>query len=160
LTDIDGDPRPQRWAPDAGADQREPASLVLGKSMGIVSFGMEDKDVTAFYGKATLGRPRVGGVHDRRLRFASYRVHGGWLTVAYADQRVVGMATTSRYYTTPSGLGVQSKVGALQRLRWVPCRKAFAQNVNGVQVYFKPRRGRQGENLSSVSMLKGAFKQC
>jgi hypothetical protein len=159
-TDIDGQRRPRRSAADAGADQREPATLVLGRSVGVAALGMSADAIVAFYGQPASRRARVKAAKDPRLKYASYRVHGGWLTIAFAGGRVVGIATSSPYYTTSTGFGVRSGRAGLQRAKWLACRSVFQQDVNGIHVLYRIVGGRRGKSVGSVAMLQARFRQC
>ena len=102
--DIDGHLRPLRLPPDVGASQREPASIVLGRSIGAVALGNSQSRTDAFYG----GHPRTsqGHAHGLPVETESYRRHGGRLEVTYDSAgKVVGILTSSRYYTTSAGFG-------------------------------------------------------
>jgi hypothetical protein len=158
--DIDGQARPRRAASDAGADEREPATLVLGRSVGMATLGMTEDAIVAFYGEPASRKARVKTARDRRLTYASYRVHGGWLTMAYTAGRVVGIATSSPYYTTTAGFGVSSGRTGLQRITWLSCRSVYHQKVRGVDVFYRILGGRKGKSVGSVAMLRPGFKQC
>ena len=102
--DIDGDFRPLNVAPDAGADQRETALIVPGRSIGDVSIGMTRDDVVTFYGEPAKTRPvasSTGGIDT----VETYWIHGGRLTLTYRSGAVIGISTTSPFYTTVSGIG-------------------------------------------------------
>jgi len=102
--DIDGHLRPLRLPPDVGASQREPASIVLGHSIGAVAIGSSKTRTDGFYG----GHPQTsqGHANGLPLETQSYRRHGGRLDVTYDSAgNVVGISTSSRYYTTAAGLG-------------------------------------------------------
>lgn len=158
--DIDGQARPRRSAADAGADQREPATLVLGRSIGIATLGMSEDAVVAFYGPPTSRKARVNAARDPRLKYASYRVHGAWLTIAYAAGRVVGIGTSSPYYTTSAGFGVRSGRAGLRRVAWLSCRSVYRQSVNGVYVFYRMVGGRAGRRVGSLGMLRRSYNQC
>ena len=113
--DIEGDLRPARMRPDAGADQRDPASIVAGKAIGAIHIGDSESEVKGFY-----GRPRSTSAGR-----STYRVHRGTIWARYANDRVVAVGTTSRYYTTAAGVGVGSRLSAAGSVRWLACRKVF-----------------------------------
>jgi hypothetical protein len=158
--DLDAQVRPHRAPADAGADQREPATLVLGKSIGVAALGMSEEAIVAFYGKPSSHKARIKAARDRGLQYVSYHAHGGWLTIAYARHRVVALATSSPYYTTAAGVGVRSVRHTLPRVTWVSCRKAYRQVVKGVHVFYGVVGGRHGKAVGSVAMLRPGLKQC
>jgi hypothetical protein len=158
-TDIDGQARPRRSPADAGADQWEPATIILGRSIGSAQIGMTERAVEDFYGPPSTRKARVKYAKDARLRYASYRVHGGWLTIGYSNDQVVGLATSSPYYTTASGIGVQSPRAALGRATWMSCRKAYRQTVKGVNVFYAVVSRKRG-NVRSVALLGSGIKPC
>ena len=103
-TDTDSKLRPLRSKLDAGADQWDPVLIVFGRSIGAVRIGEPLADVEAFY-----GRPRARGVlklGKRSLDRLTFRLHGGSLWAIADRGRVVGVGTTSPYYTTTGGIGV------------------------------------------------------
>jgi hypothetical protein len=154
--DIDGKLRPARMRPDAGASQRETAEIDIDRSIGGASLGAAKKDLNAFY-----GAPR----HTTRLRgargtsVATYRVHGSALWVLYRNNVAVGVGTTSRYYSTVSGLGVgmPTKRFASLKLRWGACRGAYrrAAGLSGLYV----TRGRTSK-VTSVWVLRRGLGAC
>src|SRR5262249_40783222 len=105
--DVDGQLRPNKLAPDAGAWQREPALVVPGRSIGTARIGMTEPRIVAFYGSS---RHRVVGrlPNGSKAAFDPYRVRGGKLQGTYRADRVVSVATTSVYYRTAKGLAVGS----------------------------------------------------
>jgi hypothetical protein len=154
--DADGQLRPRRLAADAGAYQRETALVVLGKSIGAAAIGESASGVAAFYGNAAGARPvRVG---TRMLQRQVYRVPGGTLWVTTAHGKVVGVGTSSPYYTTAGALGPSAGIGSVRRLArtaWVGCRRAYRRVYAGVPVYFAPKGGRRGATIQSISMTRG-----
>lgn len=160
-SDIDGHSRPRHWRPDAGADQREPADLILGRSIGFAVIGAPEADVRGFYGiPRHTSKVRIG---KRTLPRLVYSLYGGNLLVTLDAGRVVGVGTSSRYYETAGGLragadasGVRSFAG----LRWVTCRRAFLRYYGDVAVYFTPRGGKSGKTIDGISMLKRSYEGC
>ena len=63
--DIDRNARPQRWSFDAGADQRDPAGIVLSRTIGAARLGMTEAAV------AQAGRRRPGPLWRRRQALAA-----------------------------------------------------------------------------------------
>jgi len=116
--------------------------------------------VTVYPSGAEITRTaRVKYAKDARLRYASYRVHAGWLTIGYSNDQVVGLATSSPYYTTAAGIGVQSPRAALGRATWMSCRKAYRQTVKGVNVFYAVISRKRG-NVRSVALLGSGIKPC
>jgi hypothetical protein len=106
LADIEGHARPLRVAADAGAVQLEPASIVLGRTLGEIQIGEMQPQVRAFYGAPSRVSHVPLGKGGPKVELDRYRRHGGVLWVAYAAQQVVAVGTTSPYYSTAAGLGV------------------------------------------------------
>jgi hypothetical protein len=158
-TDIDGQPRPRRMAPDAGADQREPASIVFGKSIGAVRIGMQEEDVLAFFGgpRQLQRRRKLGPA----VRQASYRAHGGRLWLVYDGRTVVGVGTTSPYYESAKGIGAGVDVTpGIRRLPWDPCMRGFRRSSGGVDTYFRVAGGREGgAKIGSILIERRAYRQ-
>jgi hypothetical protein len=155
-TDIDGQRRPATLFVDAGADQREPTDIVLGKSIGAVAIGMARSQVEDFYGPARLRSKRLPAARGA-LSVASYRLHRGRLWVAYSDNRVAGVGTTSSYYSTNGGLGPQGAAHAPAQWAWLACQHTYGRVVRGVSVDFSPVAGKKNGAIGSVSMLKKDF---
>ena len=150
--DIDGNLRPLRAAPDVGADQRETAAIVLGRSIGAVSIGDSEAKTASFYSEphaATRARVR-GSV----VRAESYGLHRGRLTVVYdASARVVGISTSSAYYTTPGGVGPGAVAPKLTRRGTgsPTCRRlSYWRRVAGANVYLSVAGGRVREVVFRV----------
>ena len=128
-SDIKGALRPIRMRPDAGAFQRETAAIgpaVVGR----VRIGAPHQSIESFYGKrrsVPLKRPLYGVFDIQGASTVSYRIHRGRLDVSYVDGKVVGVSTTSPYYTTPAGFGVGAEVdtGKLLANNWRTCGKAL-----------------------------------
>jgi hypothetical protein len=158
--DIDGDTRPgPAFAPDAGADQRETALLVLGRSIGGVTLGASETGLTSFYGRGRSGNVRLG---PSRIKRITYRLHRGSLW-AYVDKgTVVGAATSSAYYQTASGLGPSSTAtpGALRGFRWVPCLSAYSRVYHGAAVRLVTTKGQRGGVIRVVYVLKPSYGGC
>ena len=157
--DINGDRRPPGFNADAGADQWDSARIVLGRSIGRIRIGGRVKDILAFYGK-TRSRTKLA-VNGRRLDHLAFSLHRGTLW-AMADRGVVvGIGTTTPYYATTRGMGVNAPVttlGPLRRLRWVECRGSLMRNIGGVGVFVKPMGGRRGSRIATVSMVKSTYR--
>jgi hypothetical protein len=154
--DIDRDARPRRMAPDAGADQRESALIVPGRSLGEVRLGTSREQVEAVYGR---GRVTRGSGSARELTLISYRLHGGRLWVAFAGTRAVGAGTTSPYYSTPEGLGVGVQVpNGLRKATYDTCAKAFTRKVGGNVLLVGAKQA--GGKVASVAMLPKRYAGC
>jgi len=160
VSDIDGQRRPTRVSADIGADQREPATMALGRSIGMVSVGMSEAAVTAFYGLPLKTTHQRVANTERVVTIATYRAHPGTLKVTYSGSAVVGISTSSRFYATTTGLGVSAKMPALAAHLWSPCRKAYRRYMSKVAVYLKPAGGRHGKSLGSVTMLRRGYGDC
>jgi hypothetical protein len=157
--DIDGKFRPIRSRPDAGASQRETAYIGLGQSIGSASIGDSKAKIKEFYGNPRRSTAYKGP--GARATLATYRAHGGLLWVVYdPNDSVVGLGTTSRYYSTAVGLGVgipAKQVVSSLKLRWNSCNKAYRRKLGSSALYVT--RG-QGSNVTSLWMVRGAFDGC
>ena len=150
--DIDGHLRPLRMRPDVGASQRESASIVFGRSIGNVVLGGRKTDVVGFYGRP----PRDVGAsnHGRQVVRASYGIHRGRLIVTYAGDRVVGVSTSSPFYSTGKGLGVGVELPRGNSAR-LGCR--VFRNANGAKVHvWKSRKG----SIKKLSMFVRGYDSC
>jgi len=157
-TDRLGRARPQRSAVDAGAHQWETAAIVLGRSIGEVRIGEPEASVSSFYGRP--GRRSKTAVGTARLDTLVYHLRGGDLTI-YADRGVVvGVATSSPYYSTPSGLGVGTDAAvprAWRGVRWLECRRTLARAFGRVGVYVAPRGGKAGSRIARITFLRRSY---
>ena len=153
--DIEGDSRPTRMRPDAGADQREPASLVLGRSIGRIALGDTEASIVKRYGSPRRNaRSRVAG---RRLRKAVYVTRGGTLWAVYdANRLVVEVGTRSRYYGDARGVGVGTARATLGRLQWDACRRVSRRTVRGAVVLAAIR----GTRVTSLSFTRPRYAEC
>jgi hypothetical protein len=80
----------------------EPATIVLGRSIGAARLGMSRADLRALYG-APL---QVRGAVER------YAAPGGALAVSFVKGRARSISTTSAYYRLPGGLTVGARAPA------------------------------------------------
>lgn len=166
-SDFEGQLRPVKMRPDAGADQREAAILVPGQSLGALKIGAAAPDVESFYGKPTrrakwkpAGFKPPSSRSGKPLIMASYRTRGGALWAIYDGTRVVGMGTTSPYYSTSAGRGVGSPGADFHGFRWIDCRRAYRDYRRGVATYFVPARGEKTGKIVSVSLLRREYEVC
>ncbi len=143
--DLDGHLRPLRAAADVGASQRETASIVLGRSIGAVAIGSSRSTTSSFYAQDPEATT-TAQVDGAAIHVDSYKLHGGRLNVVYDDaSRVVGISTSSRYYSTSAGLGPGAAAPKLKRQAAEPraCgRLVFWRRIAGVNVYMSVARGR------------------
>jgi hypothetical protein len=158
VVDMEGDRRPIRRAPDAGADQRESAMLSLTGALGVIRLGMAEKRVREFY-----GRPRASSLRrlssGRTARVARYRIHGGQLWVVYDDvERVAGVGTSSSYYASPAGVGVGAKDTSLPGQSRARACKGGARKVvaGGREIVVKSRKG----SVTSLEVARRGFAAC
>jgi hypothetical protein len=151
--DHNGIPRPLRSAPDAGASQWDPATLTLVRSIGNITLGATRDTVTSFY-----GQPR--SQHQTRGRtIATYRLHNGQLTVTYAGNTIIGIGTTTPYYTTPAGYGVGSPRPANPG-KWLPCRQSYLRKTGASLLITTLKGGKHGTTISALAMLDTHYKPC
>ena len=161
VDDHDGRMRPVHLAPDAGAAQRETAALVLGQSIGEVSFRESREAVIGFYGNPRRSINRKVGTQKQPVRVDIYRIHGGSLRITYKDDVVVGLATDSAFYTTPKGLGRGTAIDAWSAAKgghWNICRKAFGRRVGPRVVYFVTG-GLKRLTIRDITMIGVAYDE-
>ena len=132
LTDAAGALRPLRWKADVGALQTEPAQIVLGRTIGRVALGASRASIEKLLGKRTT-HMRSG------LALSTYGRPGGSLFVEYAGAVVVGVGTTTRYYSTVSGLGVGAPAAGL--VGWSPCSGGSRRVVGAAVAVARVRAG-------------------
>jgi hypothetical protein len=115
--DLEGRLRPVRYPADVGAYVSESAAISFDNGrLGGLRLGMSRAAVLASYGNPASvrnARHRAGV-----LAVARYVRHGGSVWVTYGRRlTVVSLATSSRYFTTPTGLGPGTPLSVLRRLR-------------------------------------------
>jgi hypothetical protein len=154
--DIEGKLRPMRKAPDAGASQRETAEININESIGAATLGSTKLQLDSFYGSP---RRTVRFRKHSGTTIATYRVHGGALWVLYRNGAVIGIGTTSRYYSTLSGLGVglPTKRFASLKLRWGACRGAYRRTTRTSALYVT--RGHSAK-VTSLWVLRPGLGAC
>jgi len=157
-SDFAGNTRPTRWPLDAGAHQWETALIDLGRSIGAVRLGENEADVSTFYGPPRRrSKLRLGG---KTVGVLTYRLRGGDVFV-YADTgRVIGVGTSSRYYSTATGVGVGADMGTVRswvKVAWVDCRRVFAKRFGNVDVYVAPVGGKSGRKVAGLTMIRSAY---
>jgi hypothetical protein len=94
-----------------GSSYSGPPKIAPWTAIGGVRLGMARAAVEALFGRVSPYRAT-----------ADYPVTGGRLSVAYAKDRVVFVATTSSYYRTPDGIRVGYSI-PLGRCAGTPARK-------------------------------------
>ncbi len=163
-TDIDGEQRPRLLRPDAGADQREPASVRPGIGIGAVRIGERQADVEAFYGNAR-GTPKAQFLRRAGVRTVVYRVHRGALWIGYRNGSVAAVGTNSGFYQL-GGVTVGSTLAAartLGGLGWIDCRRAYAarsRTVKGVRLYVEPTGRKAGAHVAAIWLITAASDGC
>jgi hypothetical protein len=158
--DIDGQLRPLRWAPDVGADQREPAAIEAGHGLGAISLGESEAAVKNFYGAPRS--VKTAGPSGRKARIASYRLHRGTLWVVYVGKGVVAVGTSSSFYELGK-IHVGSQISAARSsgaLRWSTCRNAYGSGARQKRLYFAPAGGRKGKKVGSIWVLSAGVAEC
>ena len=151
--DIDGQLRPDRLAPDAGADQRESALIVSGRAIGAVELGMSRASVVARYGTPTVERRWGRGP----TTIATYPAPRGHLSVIYANDTVVGAQTTSVYYRTAAGVGPGRPNRVTAPGSWIACRSVYRQTANMIDTLYAPVDGKRNRPIRSVTIVKRLF---
>jgi hypothetical protein len=154
-TDIDGKPRPIDLPADAGASQWDPARLDLGGSIGMAKLGMSETEVQDRYGSPSSVR------QAKKLRIATYHLHEGALVVTYSESKVVGLGTTTPYYTSTTGMGVGSSVPAWAPSHWLKCRHAFVRASPSRQQVITPSGGRStGRKIAAIAVYTRSTELC
>ena len=157
-TDVNGNLRPLRAARDAGAEQWDDATLRVGVGIGAVSIGMDRDQVAAFYGAARSVRSVRLGSRAPAMKVESYRFHAGTLSVAYDGDRVVGVSTTSQYYSGQQQVGVGWRGDAPpQRFSWKACPGGYLSSSGGVHTWLIPRDHLAGRPISLVWVLGSSW---
>jgi hypothetical protein len=155
--DLDGDTRPARTPVDVGADQWETALIVPQHSIGRAALGSSQSAVEAFYGRASLvTRPLATGRPP--VQVASYRLFDHALWVAFANHVVVGVGTSSTYYSGLRGVGVgSSAASAVSAIggHWLACRSAVVATRGGAVTQLAAR-GRSAA-VNAVSIVRRAY---
>jgi hypothetical protein len=154
VRDVDGDRRPSKIAPDAGADQREPATLNLGGQIGRIRIGATRAGVEALKGSGSSSRTRLGG---RAFERVTYRVPAGRLWALYSGDTVVGVGTSSRAYSTTGGLGPGSDRTRIPRAAARSrCKAAMRTSRGSVVAYW----GGAGSKVTWVELLRRPYGGC
>lgn len=157
--DMNGVPRPLRGRADAGSYQWEGPFMTLGRSIGRVRLGEQENDVVGVYGQPR--RAATVSLGKRRLRRLTYVLHEGTLWVILDGGKVVGVGTTSSFYTTRTGLGAGAPLlRSAAAAGWASCRSAYRRSIGSTVVYFGPAGGKRGKRIASVFMLERAYAPC
>ena len=160
--DIEGKLRPLTLSPDAGASQLETAQIAIGRAIGNATIGASRAAIEQFYGAASRNTSYTtpGG----KVILATYTRNGGKLWILYnAGNVVVGVGTSSRYYSTLSGLGVSvptRRLVASLGARWFSCQKAYRRMVGAVAVYVTGKGQHGSAPVGSLWMVKRSFDEC
>jgi hypothetical protein len=131
--------------------------MILGRSIGALRIGEREAAVVSTYGPPHRARASIGKV---KLDLLTYRAHQGTLSAYVDGGAVVGIGTTSPYFTSPTGVGVGTDAVQVRRWNgtaWVKCRHAFRRGYSGVGVYVGVNGGKQGRTIGSVTMLRGGY---
>ena len=91
---VDRSAGPRRF--EVAVPRTEPRALVPGRAIGAARLGMTLADAHALYGEPVRARGAT----------ESFTVPGGLLELTFTAGRASVLATTSRYYRSPAGLGV------------------------------------------------------
>jgi chitodextrinase len=151
--DMIGRMRPLRFPRDAGALERDTALLRLGRSIGSVAIGMHRADVLAQHGAPYRSRSVKLGPLAASGRTDSFAVPAGALRVTTIADRVVGLSTGSRYYTTSKGLGIGTRlaVSSNSARPGMDCANVIRRRFGSVVVSFTTRRDGR---IRAISMIR------
>ena len=144
----------------ASAAQADSAKLVLGVSIGDARMGATSAQVVAAYGKPlSVIRLNYGG---RPFELATYRAHGRRLGVYYDRQthRVVGIATSSSFYRTVDGFGVNSPAAAARArgFKWnAQCTTTYLKSAGGTWYEISTRRHAPSGAITTISFMRTAY---
>jgi hypothetical protein len=121
---------------------------------------MGRSDIVTFYGPPASAR-RVKGADG--LEVDSYHIHAGRVDVTYHGDTVVGISTTSPYYTTQTGVGpgtVLSRGASwLRPLRWLKCRSLYQGRANGLTVEYSVA-GKAQLRVTGIAITSRPAKPC
>ena len=132
---------------------------MIGRSIGAVSLGMSEADVARFYGRPRKVGTRAFPTSGRKGRTATFALHGGSLWVTYDRGRVVGIGTSSSYYTTTGGAGPGAPIVSPSRygLRWRPCPGVYSRTTAAVGTSFAPVGRTRGGTIATVSIVSHGY---
>lgn len=157
-SDIAGHRRPSLYPRAAGSLERDTSLLVPGRSIGSVSLGTPAARIAATYGPFRGRSTSRLGARRTSAQVATVAAPGGALRVTEIGGTVVGVATTSPFYSTPGGVGVGAPLAAAARLphaTWVPCVHAMRVRVGGVAVSFLSTAAKR--RITGISMIRDAL---
>ena len=103
--DMLGQLRPLRFPSDAGALQPDTALIVPGHSIGSAVIGVPSERLAAIYGDPVRTRSVKLGPDRVVAQAQLFKAPGGRLGAFVVDDKVVGLWTTSPFYSSPTGLG-------------------------------------------------------
>jgi hypothetical protein len=151
---MEGHVRPIRYPRDAGALQRDTALVIPGRSIGSVAIGMKRSEVLRRYGDPASSRRAKLGPAKAQVLVDTFRMTGGPLRVATANERVISVETASPYYTTLAGLGPGSARAEVARLPavWHECGKHVQYGARVVTTLELGKR-----RVSSVGIVRRAY---
>ena len=159
-SDIAGQTRPVRFPRDAGALERDTALLLPGRSIGAAAIGMSSNALRVFYGQPRASRSTKIGSKHVLARIDTFAVPGGSLRATMVGDDVVGLSTSSAFYSTPKGVGPGSPFADATRTAhatWVPCTHAAQSATGAVVVSYAPTAGRR--RIAAVSMIRRLYVQ-
>ena len=98
--------------------------IVIDRSIGGIALAMSEQRVRAQYGPPDSSFVSAGEGAEKGL-FATYRRHGGFLSVVYSGGKVVGVLTNARFYKTAKQYGAWGPGGAMTMVRGLGVRAPF-----------------------------------
>jgi hypothetical protein len=157
-TDILGQVRPLRFPSDAGAVQPDSALILPGHSIGSAVLGAPADRLAAIYGDPVKTRSVELGPDRVAAQAQIFKAPGGRLGAFIVDNTVVGLWTTSPFYSTPAGLGTGTPLADARRLplsAWAPCNDAMRTKLGPVATSFLA--GASPRIVGQVLLLRRQF---
>lgn len=122
--------------------------------------GATKAQVVAAHGRPmSLKRLGYGG---KPFELATYSEHGGRLAVFYdrVTHRVVGIATSSPYYRSGDGFGVNSPAAAARArgFTWnAQCTLTYLKTAGGISHELSTRRHTRSGAITNISFIRSAY---
>jgi len=118
---------------------------------------MPEAQVAAAYGPPRSVRTTAYSRGAPRVTVATYRAHSGQLSIVYDGAVVVGVSTTSPYYTTAAGHGVGVPFAPTNGT-WLACLGVYRQIVGGVTTDFATQGAQKFGRVVRASLLRRGYR--